>query len=156
MGTVQRRPDQCQWKPETCTRDRDPAHPRSPYCPEHRQQARSDSQARSRERRTASADLLGVLKAPRRHTLTDGTYTGPLGVALTPDAASTVRDVYGRLLVALTAARTNTHGFTARQPADPQTEFVLTQLREVADAVEDLNEVLGPALYGNKPEPGRR
>ena len=152
METVQRHPDQCQWKSETCTRDRDPAHPRSPYCPEHRQQARSESQARSRERRKAAADLLGVLKAPRRHTLTDGTYTGPLGVALTPDAASAARDVYGRLLVALTAASTNTHGYKARKPADPQTEYVLTQLRDLAAAVADLNEVIGPALYGSKPD----
>ena len=146
-----RRP--CNWKEAdgaVCGHACDPEHPKSPYCAEHRARARSDSQRRSRERKKAAADLLGVLKAPRRHTFVGGTYTGPLGVALSPEAAAITREQYGALLTALTAARTNTNGFTARKSASADSVYILDQLRDLAEAVEGLNDSLGAALFGRR------
>jgi len=129
-----------------CDEDNDPAHPNSPYCVRDRKIVTSQTQARSRQRAKDATALLTNPSAPREHTFTDTGYTGPLGVAVQGPTADQVRVLYGALLSAVDLARANTDGY--KPSTDPDAEWVLKHLRRVARAARNLNEVLGPALYG--------
>jgi len=130
-----------------CDEDNDPAHPNSPYCVRDRKIVTSETQARSRQRAKDAKALLTNPAAPREHTFTDTGYTGPLGVAVQGTTADQVRTLYGALLSAVDLARENTDGFKTSTTAE--TEWVLKHLRATVRAVRNLNELLGPLLYGS-------
>ncbi len=129
-----------------CEEDNDPDHPNSPYCARDRSIVTSETQARSRQRASNARALLADPAAPHEHTFTNTGYTGPLGVAVQGQAADQVRALYGALLSAVDLARANTDGY--KTSTTPDAEWVLKHLRGVARAARNLNEVLGPALYG--------
>jgi len=131
-----------------CDEDNDPDHPNSPYCALHRKIV--TSQTRPARGRTPRRPRRCSATPPRRagHTFTNTGYAGPLGVSVQGPTADQVRALYGALLSALDLARVNTDGF--KTAPNPDAEWVLKHLREVARAARALNEVLGPALYGPK------
>lgn len=130
-----------------CDEPNHPDHPNSPHCVEHYAQARADSVAGSRERDRQAEDLMRVLDDPTEHTFVEVSYAGPRGIAMLPGKATEIREQYGRLLAAVELARVNTHDLAGRSTTSPDVEWALTQLRDVAAAVRDLNEALAPVLY---------
>lgn len=124
-----------------CDEPNDPPGSNAARCTKHKKAKKAEVEKQSKERGKQGRSLLRRLSEPTTHSFPDSAYTGPLGVAVLPSKASEIRDLYGRLLTVVEAARRPVHEEDDEQDRSRRQEAVLA-------AVHDLNGVLGPVLYG--------